>query len=87
MKQTCINCLEYSSIEIINGIGICRDPECIFIHNTISPSQCICCGDSLPSHIIHEYCSSSKYRNTLYLKNIFNTYNKYREMGDISNNG
>jgi hypothetical protein len=87
MKEKCLNCKEHSCIEIINGIGICRDPECIFIHNTILPSKCAFCGDTLPSHFIHEYCASTKYRNTIYLKTFFNAYKRYREMGDISSNG
>lgn len=82
----CINCQEHKSVEIINGLGICNDPECIFIHNTIQPSICSCCDDTLQSNIIHEYCGSAKIRNSVYLKNFFNIYKTYREMGDISRN-
>lgn len=83
----CINCQEHKHVEIINGIGICKDPECIFIHNTLQPTICACCGDTLSTHIIHEYCQSSKIRNRVYLKSMFKAFNRYQEMGDISING
>lgn len=86
--MNCVNCNEYNHVEIINGIGICRDPNCIFIHNTLQPTICICCGNTLPSHIIHEYCASATTRNKLFLKTFFNTFKtRYQEMGDISING
>ena len=83
----CLNCIEHRSVEIINEIGICKDPECIFIHNTINPTICAVCGRTLPSHIIHEYCLSATTRNKVWLKSFFNSYKAYREMGDISVNG
>ena len=32
-KGMCINCQEYKSVVFKYGVGICTDPECIFIHN------------------------------------------------------
>ena len=58
----CINCQEHKSLQIIDGIGICRDPECIFIHNTLQPTICACCGNTLSSHITHEFCQSAQIR-------------------------
>lgn len=78
----CINCLDHKSVQIIDGIGICRDPQCIFIHNTLQPTICPCCGNTLSSHVTHEFCQSAQIRNTLYLKTFFLAYRKY-----ISRNG
>ena len=78
----CINCQEHKSLQIIDGIGICRDPQCIFIHNTLQPTICACCGNTLQSHITHEFCQSAQTRNTLYLKTFFLAFKTY-----ISRNG
>jgi hypothetical protein len=56
--SNCINCLEFNCVEFNFGMGICRDPECIFIHNLESPHICIICNKSLHPDIIHKYCGS-----------------------------
>ena len=40
------------------GIGICRDDECIYVHNKDKPYVCILCGKNLHPDIIHKYCGS-----------------------------
>jgi hypothetical protein len=86
-KGMCINCQEYKSVVFNFGVGICKDPECIFIHNIERPDICTCCGDTLPPNIIHHYCGSGKLKNRYYLKEFFRAYRAYREMGNISRNG
>ena len=74
-KEMCINCQEYNSVEFkFSQLAICKDPNCIFIHNTLQPNICVCCGDSLPSNILHDYCGSGKTRNNIYLKKFFAAY-------------
>jgi len=49
----CINCQEYNSVVFHCGIGICRDPECLFIPNPDNPYICTICDNDLHKDILH----------------------------------
>lgn len=72
----CLNCHEYKCVSFDRGLGVCKDPECIFIHNRENPLICAVCNATLHPDIIHVYCGSAITLKTL-----------YPEMGDISVNG
>ena len=80
-KGMCINCQEFNSVPFImfSQLAICKDPNCIFVHNTRQPKICVCCGDSLPFNILHDFCGSGQARDNIYLKKLFAAYRAYRK--------
>ena len=67
----CINCQEYNSVVFHCGIGICRDPECLFIPNPDpnKPYICTICNNTLHKDILHvhfsDFYKSSDFDNIL----------------------
>ena len=81
----CINCMEHRCVEIINGIGICKDPECIFIHNTINPTICAVCKRTY-HHTLYTNTVSPLPHVIVYGFNLFKSYKDgkwvtYQELG------
>ena len=55
----CINCQEYNSVVFHCGIGVCRDPECLFIPNPKNPYICTICNKDLHKDILHIHFSTN----------------------------